>query len=811
MYVAFVNAGDTVSLCPSTTSTSSLYSGRLCKLIAAAGHTVHIYAINMEQLSTERIEVCSLEGPRQDVSYDVLLVYNSNFSAQNREQLLCYKIITALKLPINYIYADYTLPLKQLRVEHVLAREYKYYNFTIDSTRLINILTPFTDFEPFRCYFRNLTISHWQHFDYFPGIITKTALPINLNPEFDLCYYGSTRKGKRMSMLLNMLQQLSTSTQVYLFGGITEGKKRLRVLHCQVHFGSLLHSMDGIPTQVNRARASLIIGDREMQNLITPIRVYEAVIAGVVAVVDKQFDENCDIFAHDDTIYKHCYFDANDMQSKLEWLKDDTLWHELVRRQRDILLHREPDEWWGRNLMEQLEVMPKQPSLTPKEAKMFATAHNSYACHLFYGIPMQDSTMFDGPVHFGDGIVGIDPDDDYIIHEAAHIYDIQPFPEDIVDLLLSPSSVCVKMSNEAKTILKSLSIRYDYARKAIFGDVTDMTHEVAEYLVHFDTNLIHIRVQNWIYGSILQDLISELTYQLEDCQWKNNFTILDKNVACIMDSIAEQFLGSELRTKIDNTVQSLSSEQLHVLLAQNWDAEDVYMKGMLLLIQFMDLELGRILKSILAQQKRKLQSKYFWHLYRSFILSLIELAASNNVTFRHIISLSIDDESNWSPTILIDREELRNDITENPTKRRKIEETSVIRHSLLRSFPVVSSFLLELIASQVKPKSGKEIYEWKQRRIELKKRKLDEKKCAFQLEASNIPERLLLTDNMHQSDPTQERHTFVVITPLEMDKRQQCGETVHILALCVGIFMPIIIPFHNTPHGILSFIICAYI
>lgn len=148
------------------------------------------------------------------------------------------------------------------------------------------------------------------------------------NKEYDIMYYGSDRRGYRHRKIENYFLKGNYSKCLI-------GIKKIKHEDIQ-SFGYM--KPEELIKHMNKARLTLVIGDKEHENNFLTARYFEGLQANSLAVIDLAYDTN-KIFLDDPLLKEYCYVEnSDDIEHLLFTLKQDPyLYKRLVEKQQEEL------------------------------------------------------------------------------------------------------------------------------------------------------------------------------------------------------------------------------------------------------------------------------------------------------------------------------------------------------------------------------------------------------------------------------------------------------------------------------------------
>ena len=245
--------------------------------------------------------------------YDALIVVNGtvNFfgGVEDVEQILNYKIINAFDGPVVYLYCDPNLPLKQIWSS--IEKKPWASNWNKDDilvTRDIHVISQSYNLVKNKAIFESngYTVASIQQYDFqkFPMMRDKAPEPL-FGKNVDISYGGTFRSGRREKKLVDFYFGYPDDISVEVFGKIKLddfNEKKIAGLKPPMFTGAVDYSKM-IP-KMSDAKYHIAIGDNQYPDFeMISQRVYEAIMAGCVVFLDKEFDKNKRVFPNHDFFY----------------------------------------------------------------------------------------------------------------------------------------------------------------------------------------------------------------------------------------------------------------------------------------------------------------------------------------------------------------------------------------------------------------------------------------------------------------------------------------------------------------------------
>lgn len=347
MKVGVIKLGARISFNSNDTSGANGEARSIIKMLHGGGAEVHIYTKILKKdnllphLHWHNIEETEIDETAFVSHLDALVVINGNVNffggAEDRAQLLNYKIINCFQGPIFYTYCDPQLTLKQIwpSVERKpWASNWKQEELDITRSDITYISQPHDldvvekDLDKKNVVKPSL-IKHFP-FEKFPCL--NDQLPINPNPTVDLSYGGTMRGGKRIKKMIKFYFGHPESISVEMFGKIKpeDFEKDLGVGVNLPAFSGPVRYDEMLP-KMNQAMAHCVIGDPyyEQINDVSQ-RTYESIWSNVVTFIDHDMDRLRRVYGANKNLADFLYVQERDeLSEKIQLLKAD----DLMRRQ----------------------------------------------------------------------------------------------------------------------------------------------------------------------------------------------------------------------------------------------------------------------------------------------------------------------------------------------------------------------------------------------------------------------------------------------------------------------------------------------
>lgn len=337
MKVAVIKLGSRISFNARDTSGGNGEARSIIKMLHKGGAAVHIYTkiLDKDNLIPE-YRWHDISPDHMTINhYDALVVLNGNVNffggAEDREQLLNYKMINGFAGKIVYVYCDPALTLKQVwpsvqkkpwasnwteRDLNITRKDIVYLSQPHDVEKVMHDICK-KDIIP--------TAIHHYPFEQFPCL--NEQLLMNESPAVDLSYGGTMRGGKRAKKMVKFYFNHPEEISVEMFGKIEEkdfnaklltGVTRVPTFSGPVRYDEMLPKM-------NKAMCHIVIGDPYYEQINDlPQRVYESIWSNVVTFIDHDMDKMRRVYGRDKVLADFLYVsDRQEASEKIMLLKTD--------------------------------------------------------------------------------------------------------------------------------------------------------------------------------------------------------------------------------------------------------------------------------------------------------------------------------------------------------------------------------------------------------------------------------------------------------------------------------------------------------
>lgn len=237
--------------------------------------------------------------------YDKLLVINGavNFfgGSENKTIINNYKLMSQYKSTIYYLLTDLRLPFKPLwpSIKNKdWANKYNENDFNIQSK--IVILSQGNDLNITKNIHKNI-----DNIDIKYCPIDQYRLHVDFNIQssptklYDVIYGGSFRGGKREDKLVEFLFDIPYNVQTFGTMKLQQFKNdKYKWTNHPTFIGK--QPMNQVQQINSQALCSIIIGDKNYNNNMITIRVWETMMSDCICFIDKEFDKDQNILQLDD-------------------------------------------------------------------------------------------------------------------------------------------------------------------------------------------------------------------------------------------------------------------------------------------------------------------------------------------------------------------------------------------------------------------------------------------------------------------------------------------------------------------------------
>lgn len=336
MKVAVIKLGSRISFNANDTSGANGEARSICKMLKLGGADVHIFTkiLKKDNLVAD-YRWHNIEEDHMTLgTFDALVVLNGNVNffggAEDKEQLLNYKMINHFYGPVFYLLCDPELTLKQ--VWPSVSKKSWANNWTeqmlgITRKDIIYISQPYDVEKVLGDLKKNEVVpSRIVHFPFEKFPCLNEQLPFNPNPEVDLSYGGTMRGGKREKKMIKYYFGHPDDITVEMFGKIEEkdfnlskfGSPRPPAFTGPVKYDEMLPKM-------NCAMAHCVIGDPWYEQINDiPQRLYESIWSSVITFVDADMDKLRRVYGVDKNLADFLYVnDRQELSEKIQLLKND--------------------------------------------------------------------------------------------------------------------------------------------------------------------------------------------------------------------------------------------------------------------------------------------------------------------------------------------------------------------------------------------------------------------------------------------------------------------------------------------------------
>jgi len=336
MKVAVIKLGSRISFNANDTSGANGEARSICKMLKLGGADVHIFTkiLKKDNLVADYHWHNIEEDHMMLGAFDALVVLNGNVNffggAEDKEQLLNYKIINNFYGPVFYLLCDPELTLKQ--VWPSVSKKSWASNWTeqmlgITRKDIIYVSQPYDVEKVLGDLKKNEVIpSKIVHFPFEKFPCLNSRIPFNSTPEVDLSYGGTMRGGKREKKMIKYYFGHPDDITVEMFGKISQedfdlvkfSSPRPPIFTGPVKYDEMLPKM-------NRAMAHCVIGDPWYEQINDiPQRLYESIWSSVITFVDADMDKLRRVYGVDKNLADFLYVnDRQELSEKIQLLKND--------------------------------------------------------------------------------------------------------------------------------------------------------------------------------------------------------------------------------------------------------------------------------------------------------------------------------------------------------------------------------------------------------------------------------------------------------------------------------------------------------
>lgn len=263
--------------------------------------------------------------------YDKVLFYNASINFYGGRENLplnrAYELMASYEDTIYYLLVDLALPFQQFWT-CIDGRGWNIKKEDVLVTTNIVVVSQGSDLDEAKHVHRKVD-GHITDYVYFPleqHILANdsTILDINDNPEFDLIYGGSWRGGRRNKKMNDYFGQ--KDLKIKLFGSIPENK----IENEDVTFGKKVKPGKVLETN-NTAMCTIIFGDRNYNDNMITLRLWESLLSRVIVFIDNDFDRNKEL-SFPEFLYVE---DGKELADKIKILKEDQNIYKQIREDLD--------------------------------------------------------------------------------------------------------------------------------------------------------------------------------------------------------------------------------------------------------------------------------------------------------------------------------------------------------------------------------------------------------------------------------------------------------------------------------------------
>lgn len=241
-------------------------------------------------------------------SYDAFMIMNShaNFfgGVKNEGVLQLYKFLAKLKCPIFYLFNDTNLLFSQLWPQ-IARRDWN--DLTEDDVKITAPFRVITQFKNLDTFIKTKTekqipVDEIRFVDFGTWLLKNFEdRMVNNTAEYDLIYGGSFRGGRREEKFKDFFFN-KNNISVGVYGSMKASQfKTLTDNDTQPTWLGRVNSTEVIKTNA-KGLATVVVGEKNYNNNIETIRLYEAMLAGCVVFIDDSFD-NKHVILEDDFHY----------------------------------------------------------------------------------------------------------------------------------------------------------------------------------------------------------------------------------------------------------------------------------------------------------------------------------------------------------------------------------------------------------------------------------------------------------------------------------------------------------------------------
>lgn len=323
MKLAVLKLGARLTYSDSNTSGGTGEAINIIRMLITSGAEVHAYTkvLAKDPKPPIGVTLLNIETTEFDsTNYDALIVINGNVNffggAEDKSQILNYKIINNFKGKVFYIYCDPNLQLKQIW-SSVEKKPWgsKWKQSDIEITRKdIRVISQSKNLKMVNELFSKagIEVSNYYHYEFekFPMMWDS----IESEPIVDIMYGGTFRAGRRENSLAKFYFGYPDDILVEVFGKIKLedfNSKNISGLKPPLFTGPV--NYNDMLNKMTNSLSHIVIGDNHYPKIgMISQRTYESVQAGCITFIDSEFDTSQRVFGSNVELSKLLYVKSTD-------------------------------------------------------------------------------------------------------------------------------------------------------------------------------------------------------------------------------------------------------------------------------------------------------------------------------------------------------------------------------------------------------------------------------------------------------------------------------------------------------------------
>lgn len=319
----------------------------LLELLASKNEfTINVYTKLLKDENTNPIKNINIID-NENINYvddDILLIACGNvtwFGGEERAyQLHNFEIINSFKGKIYYIWIDPNLYLKQIwKSVESKPWGYKYKRENIEITRKdINVISLIHNIDvAYNTFLKGgveVLKENFYHYNFAKYILLDSGLDFLESTDYDLLYMGTFRSGKRQDKMLKFYFDIPNFKVDFIGNTQLKDFKNIKENQIYPNFNSPVKFND-VKYYINKAKASVAIGDKIYNNNLFTPRVYEAINYSTVCLVDIDLDTNKRFFKSNELKSFNYVSSKKDVIQRVEKLKNNDFRKYIINLQKE--------------------------------------------------------------------------------------------------------------------------------------------------------------------------------------------------------------------------------------------------------------------------------------------------------------------------------------------------------------------------------------------------------------------------------------------------------------------------------------------